>query len=68
METTYITDETIKYVQVLAKCDISKEDLTDAVEYFRDIVIQFDLIFADASRKFSNNGKLAGGKLFEKIY
>lgn len=35
METTYITDETIKYVQVLTKCDISKEDLTDAVEYFR---------------------------------
>ncbi|XP_025158871.1 uncharacterized protein LOC112589511 [Harpegnathos saltator] len=67
METTYITDETIKYVQVLAKCDISKEDLTDVVEYFRDIVIQFDLIFADAPRKFSNNAKLAGGELFEKF-
>lgn len=34
---------------------------------FIDIVIQFDLIFADAPRKFSNNAKLAGGKLFEKF-
>ncbi|KAL6417971.1 hypothetical protein ACFW04_011769 [Cataglyphis niger] len=32
METTDI----IEQVQLLAKCDISKEDLTDAIEYFRE--------------------------------
>ncbi|KAF5299875.1 hypothetical protein FQA39_LY11412 [Lamprigera yunnana] len=31
------------------------------------IIIQCDLIFADAPHKFSNNAKLAGGKLFEKF-
>ncbi|KMQ91669.1 23s rrna methyltransferase, partial [Lasius niger] len=67
METTKITDATVEYVQLLAKCDISKEDLTDAIQYFRDIATQFNLIFADAPRKFSNNAKLVGGKLFEKF-
>jgi hypothetical protein len=44
METTFITDETVEYVQLLAKCDISKEDLTDAVEYFRGKYINEELI------------------------
>lgn len=35
METTDIIDDIIEQVQLLAKCDISKEDLTDAIEYFR---------------------------------
>lgn len=35
METSYISEPLIEHVKVLAKCDISKEDLTDAIEYFR---------------------------------
>jgi hypothetical protein len=34
---------------------------------FVDIAVRFNLIFADTPRKFSNNAKLVGGKLFEKF-
>lgn len=34
---------------------------------FIDIAIQFNLTFADPPRKFSDNAKLIGGKLFEKF-
>lgn len=32
METAIVDEATIQHVQVLAKCDISKADMTDAVE------------------------------------
>lgn len=34
---------------------------------FVDIVVRFNLIFPDDPRKFTNNAKLIGGKLFEKF-
>ncbi|XP_032675579.1 uncharacterized protein LOC116846167 isoform X2 [Odontomachus brunneus] len=52
---------------MLAKCDFTKAELTDAIEYFRDVLIQFDIINNKASKTFSNNAKLIGGKLFEKF-
>ncbi|EFN76524.1 hypothetical protein EAI_13206 [Harpegnathos saltator] len=67
METTFADEATISYVQNLAKCDITKEELTDAIEYLRDVLIQFNLINNEAPRKLSKNSKLIGGKLFEKL-
>ncbi|XP_032687792.1 uncharacterized protein LOC116851973 [Odontomachus brunneus] len=58
MEKMVISDCTINYVQILAQCDISKEDLTDAIEYFRDVLQRFDLISVEAPKKFSYIVKL----------
>ncbi|EFN88743.1 hypothetical protein EAI_03153 [Harpegnathos saltator] len=68
METTFVDEATISYVQNLAKCDITKEELTDAIEYLRDVLIQFNLINNEAPRKLSKNSKLFGAKLFEKLF
>ncbi|XP_011145981.2 uncharacterized protein LOC105187078 [Harpegnathos saltator] len=54
METTFVDKATISYVQNLAKCDITKEELTDAIEYLRDVLIQFPSSLVDSREVFYN--------------
>ncbi|XP_025158820.1 uncharacterized protein LOC112589503 [Harpegnathos saltator] len=54
METTFVDKVTISYVQNLAKCDITKEELTDAIEYLRDVLIQFPSSLVDSREVFYN--------------
>lgn len=79
-----------EYMQILAKSDISKEDLTDSIAYFKDkyflyfckhykrynvgilnfftdMLLKFDLIYADPPKQFTKSAKEVAGKLFESF-
>ncbi|XP_071642227.1 uncharacterized protein [Temnothorax longispinosus] len=66
METS-VDPTLIEHIQLLAQCDISKDDLTDSIAYFRDMLLQFNLINADPLRKFNTCAKKVAGKLFENF-